>query len=373
MTRLPAQPPADGPNGSAPGAESAEIATLVTNGAGIIGEANDASASLLNVPPRLLIGKPLVAFLTRDEYRGFLVHLMAARKGAQGWNTRLVPLFMKPTDVRLSVRPMPAGAGGAVALYWTLQPLRDGALPATMPAPPRPRPDQPASEVEEMRRAFLSAMSHELLTPLAIIQGHAETLRYPAVRQDQAQVNQALGAIRDETVRLRRLVQNVIDSARASAGELRVDPKPSALGPMVTLTVRRFEARSRRHRFVAELPEDLPLVLADLERLESVVYNLLDNALKYSPRGGMIRVRVTPQPTEVEVSVEDEGVGIAAGEETNVFAAYYRAGQALDARAQGSGLGLYLSKAVIDAHGGHIWMASRPEGGTVVRFTLPVA
>jgi signal transduction histidine kinase len=367
-------------------AAEVDPAWLLTDQAGVIRDVSDRAAALLNTPAQFLIGKPILVFFPTDSYTRLLKHLQTARRQRQTWTMRLLPWQRPPIELALTASPIWNERMLARGLGWTLAPtgapaaspaFKKAGVAAGAPRPPTSNgptaPASPADDVETMRRAFLSAMSHELLTPLSIIQGHAETLRYPAVRADQGQVDLALSAIRDETARLRRLVQNVIDTARASAGELHVEPTPSAIEPMLTLTVHRFEARSRRHRFITELPASVPLVLADLERLESVVYNLLDNALKYSPRGGMIRVRVAPRATEVEVSVEDEGLGVAPGEETNVFAPYYRAGQALDARAQGSGLGLYLSKAVIDAHGGRIWIEPRPEGGTAVRFTLPLA
>jgi signal transduction histidine kinase len=313
-----------------------------------------------------------VAFLPKDEARAFLGRLMAARRSAQTWTTPLVPLYRPPVDVVVAVRPASSWGDSATVLHWSIQPAAENELLRRPAATHLPARDEPASGDETLRRAFLSAMTHELLTPLAIIQGNAETLRYPAVRADQAQVERALGTIQDETARLRRLVQNVIDTARASAGELEIHPQPASLEPLLTRAVERFETRSRRHHFVLHLPSAVPLVLADLERLESVIYNLLDNALKYSPRGGEIRVRVRTRPRDVEVSVADEGLGIPAGEEAHVFAPYYRASQQ-ELRSQGSGLGLYLSKAVIDGHGGRIWIERPVGGGTAVCFTLPRA
>jgi signal transduction histidine kinase len=294
-----------------------------------------------------------------------------------------VPYSGAPVTSVLTARPVAQLGEPATALHWTIDPLPTAAVAgagasAAPPALPAPAPSVTArragmSDVEPLRRTFLSAMSHELLTPLAIIQGHAETLRYPAVRGDPAQVDRALDAIKDETARLRRLVQNVIDTARASAGALRIAPVPCSLQPILALGVRQFAGRSRRHRFVSEVPANLPLVLADAEGVESVLYNLLDNAMKYSPRGGEVRISATPGPENVEVAVEDQGMGIPPEERANVFEPYYRTEQQVRSPIQGNGLGLYLCKAVIDAHGGRIWAESPPAGGTGVHFTLPVA
>jgi len=351
-------------------AEALELATawLLTDFAGVIRELNPAAAELLGGVPAFLLGKPLLVFFPPDSSTPLLRHLVAARRADHEWTMRLVPWRGPAVEMRLTAGPVWSDVRGVGELAWTLEPTGAQAIPATPLAPDAARPH----EAETLRRVFLSAMSHELLTPLAIIQGHAETLRYPGVRADQEQVDRALAAIDDETARLRRLVQNVIDTTRASAGELAIAPAPASLAPLVTRVVSRFTARSRRHRFINAVPAALPPVLADLDRLESVLYNLLDNALKYSPRGGEIRVGAVARAAEVEVSVEDDGIGIAPEEATHVFAPYYRA-PPHRAHTQGSGLGLYLAKVVIDAHGGRIWIARRAKGGTAVRFTLPLA
>ncbi|HZR99827.1 MAG TPA: ATP-binding protein [Chloroflexota bacterium] len=353
-------------------AEALNLTTpwLLTDLSGVIRELNPAAAELLGGIPVFLLGKPFLVFFSSESFAPLLRHLVAARRTDQQWTMRLLPWRRPPVAVRLTAGPVWSDRRGLAALAWTLEPLP--AARAT-PAPQLGREAGPQEDAEALRRVFLSAMSHELLTPLAIIQGQAETLRYPALRAEQAQVDRVLDAIKDEAARLQRLVQNVIDTARASAGELEVAPAPASLAPLVARAVQRFTARSRRHRFVSEVPSALPAVLADLDRLESVLYNLLDNALKYSPRGGTVAVRAVARAEEVEVSVEDEGVGIPPGEEAHVFAPYYRAAPHSDVRAQGSGLGLYLCKAVLDAHGGRIWIEPRPERGAAVRFTLPLA
>ncbi|HEY8476258.1 MAG TPA: ATP-binding protein [Chloroflexota bacterium] len=225
-------------------------------------------------------------------------------------------------------------------------------------------------EVEEMRATLLSAVSHELLTPVAIIKGHAESLRDPEARRNDQLAERALEAIDEEAERLKRLVANLLDAARAGAGAFTLSRAPLALGPLVQRVVARFQGRSRRHRFEVDLPSQMPLVVADRERVESVLYNLLDNAVKYSPRGGTVRVSAVVHEGEVEVRVTDEGIGIPWAERERVFERFYRGGGA-QGRAEGAGLGLYIVKTIVDAHGGRIWVESRPGRGTTVVFTLP--
>jgi signal transduction histidine kinase len=230
-----------------------------------------------------------------------------------------------------------------------------------------------ARQAEAMRRTFLSSVSHELLTPLAIIKGHAETLRDPATRADPTLAEAALVAVDEEVERLRRLVANILDAARATSGIFTVDRLPLALGPIVERTVQRFHGRSRRHRFVTHLPAYLPLVVGDRDRLESVLYNLLDNAVKYAPRGGEVLVRIVVHSLDVEVAIEDEGVGIRWEDQARIFQPYYRADPEALPGAAGSGLGLYICKAIVEAHGGRIWVDSAPGRGTASHFTVPRA
>jgi signal transduction histidine kinase len=134
--------------------------------------------------------------------------------------------------------------------------------------------------------------------------------------------------------------------------------------------VDKFKIQSEKHTLRAEFPADFPPVLGDEERLRQALTNLLSNALKYSP-GGNVIVRGRVEPQQIVASVSDEGPGIAAADLPRVFDRFYRADSDLTRRAKGAGLGLYLAKAVIEAHGGRIWAESTPGKGTTFSFSLP--
>jgi signal transduction histidine kinase len=376
-----------------PGDDSAHV---VTDGGGIILEANAAAAAALNVHRPFLVGKPLVVFVSPTEIHAFFTRLAGVRTSgrSQSCEFRLWPYRRLPYDAAMQIGYTPRGGGGGRFTWQWLAPTRRPAIaarPAPTPAPAvddergergeRPvdptdergeRPVDPnADALETLRRVYVAAVSHELLTPLTIIKGHAELLADPAIRHDAALAEPALRAIEEELDRLRRQVGNVLDSTRVSAGQLTIQRGPLALRPLVEETLRRFGGRSRLHQFVAALPERLPLVRGDQDRLESVLYNLLDNAVKYAPHGGRVLVRAVVRPAEVEISVEDEGPGIPPAERQHVFQPYYRV--AAGSTSKGSGLGLYICEAIVAAHRGRVWVQSSERGGAVVHFTVPRA
>ena len=133
----------------------------------------------------------------------------------------------------------------------------------------------------------------------------------------------------------------------------------------------KFRTQSKEHLFAVDFPPDLPLVRGDSERLRQVLDNLLSNAIKYSPQGGLIKVGGWADEDWVYVYVSDEGIGIPKEEQERIFERFYRAESALTPRTRGAGLGLYLCKAVVEAHGGKIWVESEPGKGAKFIFKLP--
>jgi signal transduction histidine kinase len=136
--------------------------------------------------------------------------------------------------------------------------------------------------------------------------------------------------------------------------------------------VERFRVQATNHELQLDFPPDFPTLLGDEERLQGVLYNLISNAIKYSPNGGTIRVGGRAGRDHVEVFVSDQGQGIPLEQQSRLFEAFYRVDSSLGRRTQGVGLGLFLSKAIIEGHGGHIWVESAPGQGSVFRFTLPL-
>jgi PAS domain S-box-containing protein len=226
-------------------------------------------------------------------------------------------------------------------------------------------------EADELKSTFISIISHELKTPVALIKGYAGTLRREDARWDAATVRSSAAVIEEEADRLTQLIDNLLDASRLQAGGLKLNLADVSLDRLARQVVDKFKTQTDQHVLSAEFPPDFPMIQADAARLEQVISNLIGNAIKYSPKGGAIRVTGRVQPDQVSVSVADEGIGIPPEEQARIFERFYRVDDALSRRTAGSGLGLYLAKAVVEAHHGTIWVESAPGRGAAFSFALP--
>jgi signal transduction histidine kinase len=226
-------------------------------------------------------------------------------------------------------------------------------------------------EAEELKSTFVSVISHELKTPVSLIKGYAGTLRRKDARWDEKTLRESLAVIEEESDRLNELIDNLLDASRLQAGALPLSMGDVLLDDLSRRTVHKFRSQVHEHQFVVDFAPAFPPVRGDEARLAQVLTNLLTNAIKYSPDGGTIRVSGRVLPDAVVITVSDQGIGIAPAEQTRVFGAFYRVDDAPTRRTQGTGLGLYLAKAVVDAHSGHIWVESEPGRGAAFSFTLP--
>ena len=222
---------------------------------------------------------------------------------------------------------------------------------------------------DEMKSTFISIVSHELRTPVALIKGYASTLRRDDARWDKATISESLAVIEEEADRLSKMVDDLLDASRLQAGGLSLNLADVSLTLLAQRVADRFTTQSNNHRIVADFPEKFPVVLADETRLEQVISNLVSNALKYAPKGE-IRITGTVRPEQVIVCVSDQGPGIEAKDLPHIFDRFYRSTKAVK-HTKGAGLGLYLARAIIEAHGGRIWVDPRPDSGARICFSLP--
>jgi len=224
------------------------------------------------------------------------------------------------------------------------------------------------AETERTRNAILSAVSHDLRTPLAAIIGAASGLLTTASGTDPRQ-RELVQAIYDEANRLDRLMKNLLDMTRLEAGAVQPRKEWHPLDEVVGAALTRLGKRLEGHRVQTRFPATLPLVPIDGVLIQQVLINLLENAVKYAPAGTPIDITASTREKEVLVEVADRGPGLPPGEEKRIFDKFYRAGPA---REGGVGLGLTICQGIVEAHGGRIWAENRPGGGAVFRFTLPL-
>lgn len=236
------------------------------------------------------------------------------------------------------------------------------------------------SELERLRAQFVAVASHELKTPLSVIKGYVSLIRegiYGTITEDQEKV---LTAVSDQSDRLGRLIQQLLDISRFEAGGGRLEIQPIDLKPFLTELAVSFEALALQNDidFKLDVGPDLPPTIeADPDRLNEVVGNLLSNAFKFTPRKGRIvlsaRVGSRRGDDRVVVEVRDTGVGIPEDQLPRIFEKFYQVENQAQPLSVGSGLGLAISKEIVEAHGGTIAAESELGAGTVIRVFLPLA
>jgi PAS domain S-box-containing protein len=228
-----------------------------------------------------------------------------------------------------------------------------------------------AEQASAARLKFLAMVSHELRTPLTTIKGFSSTLLATDVEWEPENQHRFIELIDEEANRLTELIDQLLDLSRIQAGTLRIHPERQQVETIIQEAKSKIELLAQSHRLHFEIAQGLPPVLADSQRITHVLVNLVENAVKYSPRGTSITLQVQRQNNFVRFEVEDEGVGIPKEERELVFEAFRQVER--KERAKGAGLGLAICKGLILAHGGSIWVEDSDTVGTTIAFTLPLA
>jgi two-component system, OmpR family, phosphate regulon sensor histidine kinase PhoR len=227
-------------------------------------------------------------------------------------------------------------------------------------------------EVEQIKDDMISAVSHEMRTPLTAMLGYTSLLLENVV--DQTQLKEFLGIIHNEAERLNELINNFLDLQRMKAKGENYRFKPLALQPLLANTAALFDGITTIHRFLLEVPSDLPPVFSDEVHVNQMVANLLSNAVKYSPQGGEIVLGARKEADDTVILwVKDEGIGIAPEILDKIFDRFYQADSGDRRSSRGTGLGLALVKEIVEAFGGQIWVESEVGKGSTFYVSLPVA
>jgi signal transduction histidine kinase len=223
---------------------------------------------------------------------------------------------------------------------------------------------------EKLRQNMVADIAHELRTPLSVMRGNLEGILDGVFEPS----NENIASIHKKTVLLSRLVDDLQELALAEAGQLRIERESTDLRALIERTVRSVSPQAERDNLtiVKDLPDDLPPISVDPQRIGQVMFNLLDNALRHSPEGGTITVKAREQEDTLQVDVTDQGPGLSDEELSLVFERFYRGDKARARATGGAGLGLTIVKQLVEAHGGRVWAESEAGKGATFSFALPL-
>lgn len=230
-------------------------------------------------------------------------------------------------------------------------------------------------EIASMKNEFVSTVSHELRTPLTSIKGYVDLiLDGDAGEVDEIQ-REFLGIVKENADRLVALINDMLDISRIESGRVHLKLEPMPIEDVIAGTVDSFRAvlEQSGRTLKARVPDTLPKVKADRDRVGQVLMNFVSNALKYSPNGGDVVVSARHVGDYVNVSVQDHGMGISREDQKQLFTKFYRIDNALTREIGGTGLGLSICKSIIELHGGKVWVRSRQGEGSTFSFSVPVA
>ncbi len=219
----------------------------------------------------------------------------------------------------------------------------------------------------------VSALSHEMRTPLASIKGYATALLMDEVAWEAETQREYLNIIVEESDKLTEILADLLESSIIDAGLLQIERQPTRLARIAQEAADDVSRRTDKHQFLLSFPPTLPILDVDPSRIRRLLFNLLDNAVKYSPDGGLIVVRAELVEGECLVSVADQGVGIAPQHLNRLFERFFRVETAAGEHVVGSGLGLPIARSIVEAHGGRIWAESKVGQGSCFYFTLPLS
>lgn len=332
---------------------------VILDAQGRITFVNQALAAAWKQPEAALVGRPLEEFVIVAKSTDVLTDILAAVTEHGRWSGELHTRGVEPPEGVWDVTLTPIRTADAQT--------RNGRAELSVIAIFRDFSEKHA--LEQLRADFLSMITHDIKVPLTVILGYTEMLTDPEPPVDQIPKD-PLMRIRESGERIHALVCNFLDLSRIEAGRLRLDVRPFDLRAMLANTMEQHSAWAHRKGLSLELAgEALDRVVADELQLERVITNLIANAIKYTPSGGHITVSTGHIDGRVAVAVQDNGRGIPADELPHLFEKYRRVREAK--RTEGTGLGLFIAKTIVEAHGGDIRVESAPGEGSTFTLLLP--
>ena len=314
---------------------------------------NPAAALLLGWDADELLGQDACAALCSEQHDECLVSMVmalgeAVTQSARSYRRHDGTDF--PVEVTASPKAGPSGVDGAVVVF---------------------RDITERTILDDMKRQFVSAVSHELRTPLTAIRGSLEVLADGEAGALPTDAKRVVDVASRGTERLTRLVNDIIDMERLEAGSFSVRSRPEDIAPLVVEAADAFLALADERRVNLVIGEASGSALCDADRVVQALINLIGNALKFTQPGGTVSVSAKPCGHEIVLSVRDEGRGIPAEDLEAIFERFHQVQQSDARKLGGTGLGLAITKAIVERHGGRIWVESELGAGSTFRFTLP--
>lgn len=230
-------------------------------------------------------------------------------------------------------------------------------------------------QLEEMKVDFVSMAAHELRTPLTAIRGYASLLQMHYATHLEDTAKELLTRLIVSTTNLANLIDNLLSVSRIERNSMIIDTKPIDLPIILTDIFDSFkqQAQTKHQTYTLSVPEQMPKVMADPFRIGQVFINLISNGINYTPEGGAISVNVQNKGEHLEIAIQDSGEGIPPEALPRLFTKFFRVSGSLEQGSKGTGLGLYITKSIIEMHHGKIWAESTVNKGSIFTFTLPIA
>jgi two-component system sensor histidine kinase KdpD len=227
---------------------------------------------------------------------------------------------------------------------------------------------QVIQETEKLQTALLNAISHDLKTPLVSVIGVLSSLQEKSMKLDDSAKENLIQVAREEADKLNHLISNLLDESRIEAGAIRITRQPVEVQDIIGAALEQLGTRSTRHRLKIDIPSELPFIFVDVGLVVQALVNVIDNALKYSPPGTLIEIQAQSLNGEMQIEIIDQGIGIPPQDIDRVFDKFYRI-QRPD-NVSGTGMGLSISKGIIESHGGRIEASNRSGGGTIIKILI---
>jgi PAS domain S-box-containing protein len=332
--------------------EHVDDGVFLVDDAGIVQHWNPAAQAITGIPPERALGRPAAETLPGWETAAPVIPVAAA-PGPGSVEAKVIPLEFDGRELWLSI----SGVSFSDGVVYAFRSLTD------------------ERALDELKGEFIATASHELRTPLAAIYGSAQTLRREDIDLDEDDQRRLLDVIAKESERLARIADDILfanklDSGQFVLGEQTVDLCTLAQGVVEEMRVS-FADRDNIS-FECAVPEGLDPVVADSDKVRQVLLNLVDNAVKYSPAGGQVRVSVEARDGGVRLTVSDEGIGIAPLEQRRIFGKFYRVDPELARGVGGTGLGLYICRELVRRMGGRVTVSSEEGKGSTFVVDLPL-